>query len=186
MISRFTSRDRQGAVLQQSRLVNWKLLRRASRQEKGRLSISRGRFYNTRQAVAKKRSVMDWKTIDHEYAKDFIQRVEAMTPEPLYESSLLPTPKACLVCGRRRAQSALYAGTRLVVPLCKDCAADWNAYGYDILKKVRPKQLVWRLAKYKAFHPFSRPGLAEIYRDVAAMAQWSKKMKAIMKGMSRQ
>jgi hypothetical protein len=129
---------------------------------------------------------MDWKTIDHEYAKDFLERMEALTPEPLYESVLLPTPKVCLVCACRPAHSALYAGTRLIVPLCKDCAADWNAYGYDTLKRVRPKELVWRLAKYKALHPFRRPGLAEIYKDVAAMAQWSKKMKAIMKGMARQ
>ena len=86
----------------------------------------------------------------------------------------------------RPAHSALYAGTRLIVPLCQECAADWNAYGYDILKRVRPKQLVWRLAKYKALHLFGRPTLKEIYRDVAAMAQWSKKMKAIMKSMKGQ
>ena|ERR1700722_11309224 len=128
---------------------------------------------------------MDWKVIDREYAKDFAQRMEALTPEPLYESSLLPTPKVCLVCACRPASSALYTGTRLVVPLCKECAADWNAHGYDILKRVRPKQLVLRLARYKALHLFRRPGMIEILRDVAALAQWSKKMRAIMKGMSR-
>jgi hypothetical protein len=94
--------------------------------------------------VCIKRGVMDWKVIDHEYAKDFAQRMEAMTPEPLYESFLLPSPKVCLVCASRPANSALYSGTRLVVPLCTDCAADWNAHGYDILKRVRPKQLVFR------------------------------------------
>jgi hypothetical protein len=78
---------------------------------------------------------MDWKTIDHEYAKDFAQRVEAMTPEPLYESFLLPAAKLCLVCACRRANSALYSGTRLVVPLCKECAAGWNVHGYDLLKR---------------------------------------------------
>ncbi len=129
---------------------------------------------------------MDWKTIDHEYARDFLERVEAMTPEPLYESFLLSSPKVCLVCACRPAYSALYSGTRLIVPLCVECAADWNAYGYDILKRVRPKQLVLRLAKYKALHLFGRPGLMEIYKDVAVMAQWSKKMKAILKGMARQ
>jgi len=134
----------------------------------------------------KKKAAMGWKEIDHEYAKDFRQRVEAMTPEPLYESFLLPTPKVCLICACRPAISALYSGTRLIVPLCKECAADWNAYGYDILKRVRPKQLVLRLAKYKAIHPLGRPGLIEICTDVAAMAKWSKKMKAIMKSMPRQ
>ena len=130
---------------------------------------------------------MDWKTIDHEYAKDFAQRMEAMTPEPLYESFLLPSPKVCLVCGRQPANSALYSGTRLVVPLCKQCAADWNVYGYDILKKVKPKQLVVQLTKYKAMHLWRRPGLIEIVRDVAAMVRWSKKMKIIaMKGIARE
>lgn len=129
---------------------------------------------------------MDWKTIDHEYAKDFAQRMEAMVPEPLYESFLLPRPKVCLVCARRPASSGLYTGTRLVVPLCKQCAADWNVHGYDILKRVRPKQLVVRLAKYKALHLFRRPGMIELIKDVKAMARWSVKMKTIMKGMSRQ
>jgi hypothetical protein len=129
---------------------------------------------------------MDWKTIDHEYAKDFAQRMEAMMPEPLYESFLLPSPKVCLVCACRPASSALYAGTRLVVPLCKECAADWNGHGYDILKRVRPKQLVACLTKYKALHLFRRPGMIEIVQDVAAMAKWSAKMKTIMKTMSRQ
>jgi hypothetical protein len=129
---------------------------------------------------------MDWKTIDHEYAKDFAQRMEAITPEPLYESFLLPTPKVCLVCACQPANSALYSGTRLVVPLCKQCAAAWNVHGYDILKRMKPKQLVVQLTKYKAVHLFSRPGLIEILRDVAALAKWSKKMKIIMKGMSHQ
>jgi hypothetical protein len=134
---------------------------------------------------SQEKGVMDWKTIDHEYAKDFAQRMEALMPEPLYESFLLPAPKVCLVCACRPANSALYAGTHLVVPLCKECAADWNVHGYDILKRVRPKQLVLKLAKYKATHLFRRPGMIEIYRDVAAMAKWSAKMKAIMKSMSR-
>ena len=128
---------------------------------------------------------MDWKAINFEYAKDFAQRMEAITPEPLYESFLLPSPKVCLVCASERAHSALYSGTRLVVPLCKECAADWNFYGYDVLKRVRSKQLVWRLARYKLLHPFSRPGPIEISRDVKEMARWAKKMKTIMSGLER-
>jgi hypothetical protein len=128
---------------------------------------------------------MEWKTIDHEYAKDFAQRMEAMTPEPLYESFLLPVPKVCLVCAGRRANSALYSGTRLIVPLCKECAVDWNIHGVDLLKRVRPKQLMLRLAKYKVFHLFGAPGMIEIARDVAEMARWSKKMKTIMSGLHR-
>jgi hypothetical protein len=80
----------------------------------------------------------------------------------------------------------LYSGTRLVVPLCTECAADWNVHGYDILKRVKPKQLVARLAKYKARHLFRRPSIVEVFRDVAGMAKWSAKMKTIMKAMSRQ
>jgi hypothetical protein len=128
---------------------------------------------------------MDWKTIDHEYAKDLAQRMEAITPEPLYESFLLPSPKVCLVCASKPAHCALYSGTRLIVPLCEDCAADWNFYGYDVLKRIRPKQLALRLAKYKLLHPFTRPGVMEISRDVKEMARWAKKMKTIMSGLNR-
>ncbi len=128
---------------------------------------------------------MDWKALDHQYAKDFAQRMEALTPEPLYESFLLPGPKLCLVCACRRATSALYSGARLVVPLCNECAADWNVHGYDLLKRVRPKQLLLRLAKYKVLHLFSPPGMIEISKDAAAMAKWSKKMKSIMSGLPR-
>jgi hypothetical protein len=126
---------------------------------------------------------MDWKTIEHEYAKDFAHRTEASTPEPLYESFLLPSPKVCLVCASRQAHSALYSGTQMIVPLCQECAADWNLYGYGLLKKVRPQQLILRLAKYKLFHWFSGPGVIEMTRDVKEMARWAKKMKTIMSGL---
>jgi hypothetical protein len=128
---------------------------------------------------------MDWTTIDHEYAKDFGQRMDAMTPEPLYESFLLPSPKVCLVCAGRGANSALYSGTRLIVPLCKECAVDWNIHGYDLLKTVRPKKLMLRLAKYKLFHLFAAPSIIEIAKDVVEMARWSKKMKTIISGLHR-
>jgi hypothetical protein len=128
---------------------------------------------------------MDWKTLDREYANDFAQRMDEATPEPLYESFLLPTPKVCLVCACRRASSALYSDTRLVVPLCAECASDWNIHGYDVLKRVRPKQLLLRLVKYKVLHLFRPPGVLELSKDVAGMARWSKKMKAILSGLPR-
>ena len=128
---------------------------------------------------------MDWKTSDYQYAKDFVQRMEEITPEPLYESYLLPSPKVCLTCARGPAHSGLYSGPRLVVPICKECAADWNFHGYDLLKKVRPKQLLLRLANYKLFHLFSRPGPVEISRDLKEMARWAKKMKVILAGLAK-
>lgn len=123
---------------------------------------------------------MDWKAADHEYARDFAERVDAITPEPLYESPHLPSPKVCLVCAGAPASSALYSATKLIVPLCKDCSADWNFHGYDLLKRTKPQQLLLRLAKYKLFHPLTPPGVIEISRDVAELARWGKKMKAIL------
>jgi hypothetical protein len=130
-------------------------------------------------------AAVDWKTTEHEYARDFAQRMDAITPEPLYESTLLPSPKVCLVCASERAESGLYSGTRLIVPLCTGCSADWNFHRYDLLKRVRPKELLARLAKYKLLHLFSRPGPIELYKDVSELGRWAKKMKTIMSGVDR-
>src|SRR4051794_17629952 len=106
----------------------------------------------------------DWKNDDAEYAKDFAERMDALTPEPLFESFLLPGDKVCLRCGQEKAASMLYSALSMqpVLPLCTNCAADWNVYGYRIMKGLSAKTLLWRLTLYKLKHPLSRPSLVDI------------------------
>ena len=125
----------------------------------------------------------EWKKADAEYAHDFTKRMDAMTPEPLFESFAVPDPKVCLRCGQERATSLLYSpiGMQPVLPLCARCAVDWNASSYSILKGIHPKTLLWRLFTFKVKHPFSRPSAVELYRDVQNMLRWVRKMKRLRK-----
>jgi hypothetical protein len=100
-------------------------------------------------------------------------------PEPLFESSV-EGARLCLVCTKRSATGALWTVSRPVVPLCDDCRADWNFYGYQILKRVRPTRLIWGIAKYKMLHPLQGPGLTAIWRDVCGLQEWAIKMKRFM------
>jgi hypothetical protein len=68
---------------------------------------------------------------------------------------------------------------RPILPLCASCAADWNLYGYRILKGLSPKTLLWRLTKFKLTHPFSRPSILEIKNDLAQLQRWANKMKRL-------
>jgi hypothetical protein len=126
----------------------------------------------------------NWKTDDAEYAKDFGERMDALTPEPLFESFLLPGDKVCLRCGQNRAASMLYSAMsmRPVLPLCASCASDWNLYGYRLLKGLSPNALLWRLTKFKLTHPFSRPSILEIKNDLAELQRWANKMKRLKVG----
>src|SRR5713226_8702590 len=110
----------------------------------------------------------DWQERDAEFARDYADRLDELTPEPLFESPHLPAPKVCLRCGRERAVSLLYSpfGMKPVLPLCPSCAAQWNVGGYHILKDLRAKTLVWRLLLFKLRHPFARPSLRELIADV--------------------
>ena len=123
----------------------------------------------------------DWKEIDADYAKDYIQRMEDMTPEPLFESFLMPAPKICLCCAQERASSLLYSpfGMQPVAPLCMRCAADWNFSSYAIFKRLPAKKLLWRLAKFKMKHPFSRPSVSDVYQDLRNLLRWANKMKRL-------
>ena len=100
-------------------------------------------------------------------------------PEPLFES-FVEGKKLCLVCARKQASGALWTVNRPVVPLCDDCRADWNFYGYLILKRVKPARLVWGIVKYKLLHPFQEPSYATIWRDVSAFQEWATKMRKFM------
>jgi len=101
-------------------------------------------------------------------------------PEPLFESALHDR-KVCLVCARRYAKTVLRTTEREIVPVCEDCASDWNFYGYQILKRIKPGRLVQRLLAFKLRHPFQRPSLLVVWRDVAALKEWAGKMRKWMR-----
>ena len=64
--------------------------------------------------------------------------------------------------------------------VCDDCRADWNFYGYLILKKVKPASLISGIVKYKVLHPFQEPSWRTIWRDVRGFQEWASKMKRFM------
>jgi hypothetical protein len=123
----------------------------------------------------------EWKKKDAEFAKEYSARMDDLTPEPLFETFHMPAPKVCLRCGRERASSLLYSplGMRPVLPLCFNCAADWNFHGYHILKGLSAKTLLWRLATFKLKHPLSRPSILEISQDLKNLLRWVRKMKRL-------
>jgi hypothetical protein len=121
----------------------------------------------------------DLRALDADYARDYGSRIDDLTPEPLFESHLLPSPKLCLRCGARPATSILYTtlGMRPVLPLCGECAVDWNVGGYRILKGIKPAALLWQLLKYKLAHPFRAPSILSIKSDLSEFQRWAKKMR---------
>jgi len=104
-------------------------------------------------------------------------------PEPLFEANLHQR-KVCLVCARKQAEMVLRTTTTEVVPICGDCSIDWNIYGYEILKRIKPAQLVKRLLLFKLLHPFQRPSMRAIWRDIDGLKVWAAKMKKWMRSPS--
>jgi hypothetical protein len=129
-------------------------------------------------------SSQDWKVLDAKFSADAAQRLDDSMPEPLFESPLLPSPKVCLRCGQNRATSLLYSplGMKPILPLCANCAVDWNNAGYRILKGMDAKILLWRLLKYKLAHPVSPPSIVEIGKDLQALRRWTSKMQRLKTG----
>lgn len=101
-------------------------------------------------------------------------------PEPLYETTYMQSRRMCLVCARKHAESVLRTTEKEIVPLCKDCAADWNAYGYSILKRIKPFRLIRRTLVFKILHLFQQPSLRIIWQDIQALQLWAEKMKKWM------
>jgi hypothetical protein len=100
-------------------------------------------------------------------------------PDPLFESAV-DGKKLCLVCAKKPASASLRTVCRPVVPLCDDCRADWNFFGYLILKKIKPAKLISGIIKYKMTHPFQAPSWATLWRDVRAFQEWSAGMKKFL------
>ncbi len=101
-------------------------------------------------------------------------------PEPLFEAQLHQT-KLCLACARRPAATVLRSSSREIVPIFEDCSKDWNIHGYQILRRIKPARLVQRIVKFKLMHPFQRPSLRTIWRDVNGLKEWAGKMRKWMK-----
>jgi hypothetical protein len=104
--------------------------------------------------------------------------------EPLFES-WIEGKHLCLVCTKKCAVRALWTGTRVIVPLCEDCASKWNVYDYIILKKIKPLKLMWGIVKFKIFHPFQQPSLLSICKSAKTFKEWAEKMKRIQKELKR-
>ncbi len=103
-------------------------------------------------------------------------------PEPLFESPYFAhgTRRICLVCGSAKAETTLRTVTTEIFPICGNCSFNWNFYSYDSLKKIKPKQLMWNLAKFKLLHPFYDNPIT-IYKSLKRIKRWSTKMAAYMK-----
>jgi hypothetical protein len=126
-----------------------------------------------------------WKQEYEQGTREAIRRLEELTPEPLYESSLPTNGRLCLVCGKHPASSALRTPgqTEPIVPLCKHCSADWNCYGYSVLKRIKPLPLLVKMSGWFVRNPLGR---ARIWNDLRRLQQWQKKMAHIKKTLREQ
>jgi len=107
--------------------------------------------------------------------------------DPLFETNFFNGKHVCLLCASSQATSMLLgASLTPVVPMCQSCSARWNMYGYRVLKFDTKKfqMLMFRLFKYKLFHPFSLPTPLGIIRDIVRMIRWGRKMTAFAKHIS--
>jgi len=100
-------------------------------------------------------------------------------PDPLFESYVIGN-KVCLACGSAKAKTALRTVTAEIIPICGNCSFNWNFYGYEILKNIKPKILICNLIKFKIKHPFYGNPII-IYRGLKVMEEWSIKMKKWIK-----
>lgn len=104
-------------------------------------------------------------------------------PDPLYQANFFGN-KPCLACGKYKAVSVLRTVEEEIVPICENCSVNWNFYGYDALKKFKPKELIFNLIKFKILHPLCGSTYT-IYRDLKKMNTWAVRMKRIMKNLAQ-
>lgn len=130
-------------------------------------------------------ALKQWQQEYQHSTREALRRLQTLTPEPLYESALPANGRLCLVCGQQPASSALRTPgqTEPIVPLCKHCSADWNCYGYSILKRIKPLPLLLRMSGWFVRNPFSR---AVIWSDLRRLQQWQAKMAQLKKTMREQ
>lgn len=97
-------------------------------------------------------------------------------PEPLFEAGLHHR-RVCLGCARQFARTVLRTTEHEIVPICAACSAAWNFHGYQILRRIKPARLVWRLVVFKLMHPFRTPGWREIVDNLKRLKEWARKMR---------
>jgi multisubunit Na+/H+ antiporter MnhE subunit len=100
-------------------------------------------------------------------------------PEPLFET-FVDGKRLCLVCAKEKAVKALWTVDKSIVPVCQNCSADWNFYGYQILQRIRPSRLVLGILRYKLLHPLQKPSWPTIRQDIRGFQEWVRKMKRFM------
>ena len=69
------------------------------------------------------------------------------------------------------------------MPLCKDCSADWNCYGYATLKKIQPAALMLKITKWFLLNPIKR---GSVWSDLRHLMRWQKKMSHLRKAAKEQ
>jgi hypothetical protein len=114
-----------------------------------------------------------------------MSQFDDLFPETLFETYSFTGNRVCLVCGSNKAESVLRSIDRELVPLCAACSRDWNFHGYNILKKIKPKQLLQSLLVYKLRHWFSAPSVMALCRSLRDLGDWSAKMKRFMRARER-
>lgn len=101
-------------------------------------------------------------------------------PDTLFESCVCYENKICLVCGSAKAISTLRTTTITIFPICRNCSFNWNVYGYEVFKKIKPKKLILNIIKFKLTHPFF-DSIISIYKNFKVIKSWSTKIKKYLK-----
>lgn len=102
---------------------------------------------------------------------------EELMPHPLYDTRFIKMKKVCLVCGWGPGTLVLRTTSKDVVPLCEACGKEWHMYGYSILSRLTPKQLVHNVWWWKHTHWWDTQSLWACYKDLKAFQAWAKLMK---------
>lgn len=99
--------------------------------------------------------------------------------QPLFETVLYTKKKVCFACGEHQAKKVLRTQNEEIVPLCSVCSANWNVYGYNILKSVPPKELTKRVVIYSLTHPFSCQPFFMCLIELRRFGKWAQMMKRL-------
>jgi hypothetical protein len=112
--------------------------------------------------------------------RGLVGRVDELFPEPLYESAAVSGERLCFLCGDRRARTALMtpSSAEPVVPLCRECSAEWNMYGFRVLRRIRPAALLLKVVKWSIRHPARR---AAVWGDLRRLRKWKRRVDELRK-----
>lgn len=108
-------------------------------------------------------------------------------PEPVYESRLSQgwRKKVCLVCGTAKAATVLRTICEEIIPICKKCSTEYLIFETLLLKKIKPKKLIFNIIKFKLRHIFSVQSWRKICKDLKVFSNWYKRNDAIEKAYEK-